>query len=142
LNSDDAISDATHDSMHDATAGDPSDEIELVVVTMAFDSADDASLLAVLSKYVVITRMEEGCRNVDLVSSVTHPGRHLVIEKWESPEHQRHHFDAPSMVEMARSCNGLLTGPPDLDLWNATSAHDLRGPGGALHAGKHPVRIA
>ena len=93
---------------------------------MRFDAADDAALLGVLSKYVVVTRMEEGCRNVDLVSSVTHPGRHLVIEKWESPEHQRRHFDADSMVEMASACNGVLTAPPDLDLWDATSAHDLR----------------
>ena len=111
----------------DRSAGDPGpDDIELVVVTMRFDAADDAALLGVLSKYIVLTRMEEGCRNVDLVSSVTHPGRHLVIEKWESPEHQRRHFDAASMVEMASACNGVLTTPPDLDLWDATSAHDLR----------------
>lgn len=100
--------------------------VELVVVTMRFDAADDAHLLAVLSKYIVLTRMEPGCRNVDLVSSVTTPGRHLVIEKWESPEHQRTHFDAPSMVEMATACVDVLMGPPDIDLWDATSAHDLR----------------
>jgi quinol monooxygenase YgiN len=102
------------------------EDIELVVVTMRFDSTDDAALLGVLSKYVVVTRMEPGCRNVDLVSSVTHPGRHLVIEKWESSDHQRAHFDAPSMVEMATSCVGMLAGAPDIDLWDATSAHDLR----------------
>jgi quinol monooxygenase YgiN len=101
-------------------------EVELVVVTMRFDAGDEPQLLAVLSKYIVVTRMEPGCRNVDLVSSVTNPGRHLVIEKWESPEHQRNHFDAPSMVEMATACIGLLAGAPDIDLWDATSAHDLR----------------
>ena len=112
----------------DASAGDDESdaEVELVVVTMRFDAGDEAQLLAVLSKYIVVTRMEPGCRNVDLVSSVTNPGRHLVIEKWESPEHQRAHFDAPSMVEMATACIGLLTGAPDIDLWDATSAHDLR----------------
>ena len=41
-------------------------EIELVVVTMRFDAADAAALLGVLSKYVVMTRMEPGCRNIDL----------------------------------------------------------------------------
>jgi quinol monooxygenase YgiN len=102
------------------------DDIELVVVTMCLDTADEAGLLAVLSKYVVVTRMEPGCRNVDLVSSVTHPGRHLVIEKWQSPEHQRAHFDGDSMVEMAKACTGLLRRAPDIDLWDATSAHDLR----------------
>jgi quinol monooxygenase YgiN len=101
-------------------------EVELTVVTMRFDAADDGALLAVLSKYVVLTRMVDGCRNVDLCSSATHDGRQLVIQKWESPEAQRVHFDSELMVEMARSCTGLLTAPPDIDLWNGNSAHDLR----------------
>jgi len=100
-------------------------DVELTVVTMRFDAADDAALLAVLSKYVVLARMEDGCRNVDLVSSVTQPGRHLVIEKWASPEHQRRHFDSEVMVEMATACTGILARPPDIDLWDGTSAHDL-----------------
>ncbi|MFT4774706.1 MAG: quinol monooxygenase YgiN, partial [Ilumatobacter sp.] len=63
-------------------------QIELVVVTMTFDAndrqADNAELLGILSKYIVLTRMTDGCRNVDLCSSVTRPGRHLVIQKWDS----------------------------------------------------------
>lgn len=99
--------------------------VELVIVTMRLDAADPGSLLAVLSKYVVLTRMQPGCRNVDLCASVTHPGRYLVIQKWDSAEAQRAHFDSEVMVEMARSCTGLLTGPPDIDLWDGPSAHDL-----------------
>jgi quinol monooxygenase YgiN len=121
--------------MSDARAGEPSDdrsgeehtgEVDLTIVTLRFDAADDAALLAVLSKYVVLTRMHDGCRNVDLCSSATTPGRHLVIEKWETPEHQRRHFDSDDMVDMAQSCVGLLSSPPDIDLWDGTSAHDLR----------------
>jgi quinol monooxygenase YgiN len=100
-------------------------EIELAIVTMRFDAADPDSLMAVLSKYVVVTRMQDGCRNVDLCASVTHPGRYLVIQKWASASAQRAHFDSDAMVEMARSCNGLLTAPPDIDLWDGASAHDL-----------------
>jgi quinol monooxygenase YgiN len=100
-------------------------EIELAIVTMRFDAADADSLMAVLSKYVVVTRMQDGCRNVDLCASVTHPGRYLVIQKWASAGDQRAHFDSDAMVEMARSCNGLLTAPPDIDLWDGASAHDL-----------------
>ena len=33
---------------------------------------------------------------------------------------------SPVMVDMAQSCVGILSGPPDIDLWEATSAHDLR----------------
>ncbi len=111
--------------MSDVTVGDGSAEVELTVVTMTFDAADEAALLAVLSKYVVLTRMVDGCRNVDLCASVTRPGRHLVIQKWDSPEHQRQHFDSPTMVEMATACDGILAAPPDIDLWDGTSAHDL-----------------
>ena len=106
--------------------GGADDDVELTLVTMRFDAADEAALLGVLSKYVVLTRMVDGCRNVDLVSSVTQKGRHLVIQKWELPDAQRSHFDSEVMVEMARSCAGLLTGPPDIDLWDGNSAHDLR----------------
>jgi quinol monooxygenase YgiN len=104
----------------------PINDLELAIVTLRFDAADPAALLAVLSKYVVLTRMEPGCRNIDLCSSVTHPGRYLVIQKWASADAQRAHFDSAGMVEMASACAGLLTGPPDIDLWDGPSAHDLR----------------
>lgn len=112
--------------MSDVAAEHVESGVDLTIVTLRFDSIDDASLVAVLSKYIVLTRMHDGCRNVDLCSSVSVPGRHLVVQKWETPEHQRRHFDSATMIDMARSCDGILAGPPDIDLWDATSAHDLR----------------
>jgi quinol monooxygenase YgiN len=108
--------------MAEETQGD----VELAIVTMRFDAADPASLLAVLSKYVVLTRMEPACRNVDLCASYTHPGRYLLIQKWDSVAAQQAHFDSTVMVEMATACTGLLASPPDIDLWDGPSAHDLR----------------
>lgn len=102
------------------------DEIELTIVTMGFRAADPDRLLSVLSKYVVVSRGEPGCRNIDLCASVTTPGRFTIIEKWDSPEHQRAHFDAEHMVEMAQACTGLLAEAPDIDLLEGISAHDLR----------------
>lgn len=112
--------------MADTTTGVADTAVELAIVTLRFDAADASALLAVLSKYVVLTRMEPGCRNVDLCASVTHPGRYLLIQKWDSYEAQRAHFDSDVMVEMARSCAGLLTAAPEIDLWDGPSAHDLR----------------
>lgn len=103
--------------------GDP--DVELTVVVLSFPAADPEALLGVLAKYVVLTRGHPGCRNVDLVASVTRPGRLVVIEKWERPEDQQAHFDSADMVEMATACQGLLTGPPEIDLYEAISAHDL-----------------
>lgn len=110
-----------------ARPGDGTDPatVELVVVTMRFDASDAAALLDVLAKYVVLSRMQPGCRNIDLCASATHPGRLLIVQKWESPAAQQAHFDSHVMVEMATSCKGLLAAPPDIDLWNAASAHDL-----------------
>jgi len=101
------------------------ESIELAIVTMEFEAADPDALLAILSKYVVMTRMQEGCRNVDLCASVTQPGRYLLIQKWDRPATQRAHFDSELMVEMARACTGILTVAPAIDLWDGPSAHDL-----------------
>jgi quinol monooxygenase YgiN len=103
-----------------------SDEVALTVVTMVFQASDPDRLLGVLAKYVVVSRGAPGCRNIDLCAAATSDDRYLVIEKWESPEAQRAHFDAPEMVEMAESCRGLLSAPPDIDLFDGISAHDLQ----------------
>jgi quinol monooxygenase YgiN len=101
------------------------DEVELTLVTMEFRTSKPEALMPVLAKYVVLSRGHEGCRNIDLCASVATPGRFVVIEKWESPASQQAHFDSPEMVEMARACTGLLTAPPDIDLLEGISAHDL-----------------
>jgi quinol monooxygenase YgiN len=105
--------------------------IDLAIVTLVFDARSDNPaapdrLLAVLSKYVVMSRQYQGCRNIDLCASVTAPNRYLIVEKWETPDHQRAHFDSEDMIEMARSCEGLLERRPDIDLYEGISAHDLR----------------
>ncbi len=102
------------------------DDIELTIVTMQFDAADAERLLAVLSKYVVLARGHDGCRNVDLCASATQPGRFVILQKWDAPAAQQAHFDSPDMVEMAEACQGLLTAPPSIDLLESISAHDLR----------------
>lgn len=101
------------------------DEVELVVVTMDFVASDADRLMPVLSKYVVVSRGHEGCRNIDFCNSFTKPHRFLIIEKWESREAQQAHFDSKDMVEMAEACRGLLAKAPDIDLFEGISAHDL-----------------
>jgi quinol monooxygenase YgiN len=101
------------------------EEPEITLVTMRFEASEPDRLIGVLSKYVVLSRMTSGCRNIDLTQSVAVPGRFVVIEKWESPEAQRAHFDSQEMVEMAQACEGLLSSPPDIDLLEGLSAHDL-----------------
>lgn len=100
-------------------------EVQLAVVTMRFDGAEPAALHSVLSKYVVLTRMVGGCRNVDLCASFGRPGRMLIVQKWDDVDAQQAHFDSDLMVEMAESCRGLLASAPDIELWDGLSAHDL-----------------
>ena len=101
------------------------DSVELTIVTMVFEASDPERLLSVLAKYVVVSRGADGCRNIDLCASATRPGRYVIVEKWATPEAQRAHFDSPAMVEMAGACKGLLTHPPQIDLLEGISAHDL-----------------
>jgi quinol monooxygenase YgiN len=101
------------------------DDVELTVVLMAFDALDPEALQSILAKYVVLSRGHDGCRNIDLCLSATHPTRFVVIEKWDSPAAQRAHFDSPDMVEMANACDGRLARAPSIDLLDAISAHDL-----------------
>ena len=97
----------------------------MTIVTMVFESAQPEPLQSVLAKYVVLSRGHPGCRNIDLCASATSPGRFVIIEKWDSPEAQRAHFDSEEMVEMAKACQGMLALPPVIDLLEAISAHDL-----------------
>ena len=103
------------------------DEVELTIVTMSFDAVEGGAerLVGVLSKYVVLSRQHPGCRNIDLCYSATKPTRFVVIQKWETPDAQRAHFDSAEMIEMAQSCEGLLAQRPEIDLLEALSAYDL-----------------
>jgi len=102
-------------------------EITLAVVAGVFDArpGSEAALASVLARYVVVSRTTPGCRNIDLVASLTTPGRFLVYEKWESPEHQRDHLSSAVTEELAAAALPLLAGLPDLGLFEAISAHDL-----------------
>jgi quinol monooxygenase YgiN len=106
-------------------APDPSEEVELTMVTMTFDALDPETLQSVLARYVVLSRGHRGCRNIDLAMSTTQPNRFVVVQKWERPEDQQAHFDSPDMITMAESCAGLLSAPPAIDLLEPISAHDL-----------------
>ncbi len=107
--------------------GPVADEVERTIVAGSFvaRTGREAELAAVLAKYVVLTRGAPACRNVDLVASVTRPGRFLIVEKWADASAQQAHLSSPEMVEMAEATASILASPPDLDLFAPISAHDL-----------------
>ena len=94
---------------------------------MTFEAAEGAEerLAGVLARYVVLSRGHEGCTNVDLCASITRDRRIVLIEKWSTLDAQRAHFDSADMVAMAKACVGLLVAPPEVDLLDSISAHDL-----------------
>src|SRR5688572_26257638 len=102
-------------------------EPSIAIVAGVFDSRPgaEAELGAILANYVVRSRTSAGCRNIDLVVSLTKPGRFLVYEKWERPDHQRDHLTSAVTEQLAEAAMPLLAGPPDLGLFEAVSAHDL-----------------
>ena len=76
--------------------------------TQRIDAADPEPLMAVLSKYVVLTRMQPGCRNVDLCASVTQPGRYLIVQKWDSAADNS--ADLPQDLDPAFGLHGISPG--------------------------------
>lgn len=104
------------------------EDLDLAVVAGTFLAKTDKGpeLGYALARYVVLSRMEDGCRNIDLVSSVTVPGFFMVWEKWESHEHRKHHFEGAAARALAESVVDLVAEPPQFDVFDAVSAHDLR----------------
>jgi quinol monooxygenase YgiN len=102
-------------------------DVEISVLTACFDArpGSEGALLGALSRYVVMTRHEPACRNVDLVASVTRPGRFVVIEKWESPAAVQAHLDSKLMADMAQAAIASIASKPEIDLYDTISAHDL-----------------
>jgi quinol monooxygenase YgiN len=102
-------------------------DVEIAVLTASFDArpGSEEPLLSALSRYVVLTRHEPDCRNVDLVASVTHGGRFLVIEKWESAGAVQAHLDSKLMADMAQAVIASVATKPAIDLYDSISAHDL-----------------
>ena len=102
-------------------------DVEVAVLTAAFTARPEreGDLASVLARYVVMTRGEPGCRNVDLLASATESGRLLVIEKWDSVEAARAHLDTELMTGMAAAAVPLLAERPKIDLMDTISAHDL-----------------
>ena len=102
-------------------------DIDVAMLSASFDARPGAEdqLAATLARYVVMTRHEPGCRNVDLVVSVTSSGRFLVVQKWESEALARAHLDSEAMTAMARDVVPLLRDKPVLDHYDTISAHDL-----------------
>lgn len=102
-------------------------DVEISVVAGLFQarSGNEEELAGVLARYVVVSRSVTGCRNIDLVTSTSTPGRFLVVEKWDDAAAQREHLNSEAMITMATQASKLLTGPPDLELYDVISAHDL-----------------
>lgn len=95
------------------------------MVIMRFETDHTAEVMGRLAKYVVLTRGHEGCRNVDFVASAVVEGRLVIVQKWDSVEHQKAHFNSDDMVSMAGDISPLLRQAPDIDLYEGLSMHDL-----------------
>src|SRR5262245_21017312 len=102
-------------------------DVEIAVLTAVFDArpGSEEVLLGALSRYVVLTRQQGSCRNVDLVASITRAGRFVVIEKWDSSAAVQAHLDSPLMTEMAHAVVAALASKPEIDMLESISAYDL-----------------
>ena len=86
----------------------------------------EAPLMAILARYVVLTRQSTACRNIDLLASATGDGppapRGEVGIGWRRPASTS---TPPEMAEMAAAVVAHLATRPEVDLYDTISAHDL-----------------
>jgi quinol monooxygenase YgiN len=112
------------DKLSSPKAQESGTEPDLTLVTLTLDAADPRGVAALLAQYVVATRGVAGCLNVDLWASLGFPDRFVVVEKWATPGHQDAHAASEVFAGLARSCHGMLAGPPLVDVLASISAHD------------------
>ncbi len=93
--------------------------------TFVANADDVATLAGLLSRWVVMTRGEPGCRNVDLLASTTQAATFRVIEKWVDGDAMQRHLDSPATAELATEIVPVLAEAPSFELYDAVSAHDL-----------------
>lgn len=102
-------------------------EIQTWIVVGRFDAADRVEdLAAALARYVVVSRGETGCLNIDLAADPGDTQKLLVIEKWDSLDAARRHLDGPAAAAMATAVRACVTRSPTMELYVGVSAHDLR----------------
>lgn len=106
---------------------DASAEPDLTLQFLTFTAAEgaEAELAALLARYTVLTRMAEGCINVDLTASMVHPGRFVLVEKWRDDAALGEHLAGEAMTTLAGSAPRLLALAPEIDVALGISAFDL-----------------
>lgn len=100
-------------------------DMSVVIGRFRAGAGREGDVAGVLSRYVVVSRGQEGCLNIDLLESESEPDLFLVIQKWASEDQRDAHFDSDEAVRMAESLRGLLAGPPEIVPFAPVSAYDL-----------------
>ena len=78
----------------------------------ALRRADPVRLQSVLAHYVVLSRGQPGCRNIDLALSSTVPDRFVIVQKWETPAAPAGPLRLrPTWWRWPRACDGAPRGP-------------------------------
>ena len=92
----------------------------LTYVTAVITARDgsEAALEGELRKVIPLVRAEEGCVRYDLHRS-EYANVFLFYEIWESPAHLAAHARAAHMTAMREATAGLVTGPAEVNIWEA-----------------------
>jgi len=84
------------------------------------EEAVKQGLLALLEP----TRKEPGCINYDLHQSADTPGMFMFYENWKSKTDLDEHLKMAHMRDFMRNGREVLSGPPELTLWEMIDSSD------------------
>jgi quinol monooxygenase YgiN len=74
-----------------------------------------------LSRTLAVTRQFDGCRRIDVLVDDADPSRYLLVEVWDSMEHDAAYRAFRASPDGASELGPLLAAPPVLTYYSATS---------------------
>ena len=80
------------------------------------DQAPDA-----ISRTLAVTRKFDGCQRIDVLVDSEDPARYLLVEVWESMEHDAAYREFRASPAGASELGSLLAAPPVLMYYSVTS---------------------
>lgn len=94
----------------------------MIMVTGTVELKDGArdEMVEAVEAMLAATRQEDGCVDCRYAFDLEDPTRMTFHEVWSSPDAAKAHGDTPHMATFGRTMMGLVAGPPQATMWEAS----------------------
>jgi quinol monooxygenase YgiN len=93
-----------------------------ITVTIKLIAKDRNQTIQHLAHALPITRNYEGCRYCNTLTEINNTQEILLIQGWDSREHQQNYISWRQETGALDELLALLTKPPQVEFWSLTAA--------------------